>query len=265
MTERYWYPMGSPTARIPSRIRAETRAAMIALPHRFADPSLLELALTHASHTPNAEDNERLEFLGDAVLDLVVAEELYARHADLPEGDLTQLKARVVSRRTLAAAAQGLALGPAARVGGGLDRRSLSRAVLANLYEAVLGAVYLDAGLEAARAFTRETLREPLARALEPRAEDRPSAAPKQRLQELAQRRWGAPPRYELIESRGQAHARAFLVRAHAGDEAFPTAWGRTRKEAEGWAAFEALLLLEEPTPEAPAHEDLAPEERSDR
>lgn len=219
--------------------------AMIALPHRFADPGLLELALTHASCTTNGRDNERLEFLGDAVLDLVVAEELYARHADLPEGDLTHLKARVVSRRTLAAAAQRLGLGPAARVGGGLDRESLSRAVLANLYEAVLGAVYLDAGLEPARAFARETLRGPLGEALEPRAEDRPPAAPKQVLQELAQRLWNAPPRYELVESRGEAHARAFLVRAHAGAEAFPSAWGRTRKEAEGWAAFEALLVLE--------------------
>jgi len=211
------------------------------LPHEFCDPQLLELALTHAS-TGNAADNERLEFLGDAALDLVVAEELYRRHPDLAEGDLTELKASVVSRRTLAAAAQKLELEPRARVGRGLDRRALSRSVLANLYEAVLGAVYLDAGLGAAASFVMTTLADPLQRVHERREE----AVPKQVFQEYCQRRTGEPPRYEVVESRGKAHARAFLVRAIAGGESYPTAWGRTRKEAEHWAAQEALLTLAE-------------------
>lgn len=220
--------------------------SMINLPHRFADEDLLELALTHASFMARGEDNERMEFLGDAVLDLVVAEELYTRHRGLDEGELTRLKANVVSRRTLAEAAQQLDLGSHAKVGRGLDKTSLSRAVLANLFEAVLGAVYLDAGLESARRFARETLERPLNSALEESAEDRPQVSPKQRLQELSQGLWGCPPLYELVESRGEAHARAFLVRAQVGGETFPSAWGRTRKEAEGWAAFEALLILEQ-------------------
>ncbi len=211
------------------------------LPHRFADPALLELALTHSS-TGEVEDNERLEFLGDAALDLIAAEELYLHHTERAEGVLTELKAWMVSRRTLADAARALGLDSMALVGRGLEDRALSRAVLANLYEAVLGAVYLDGGLEATRHFVSVTLAE----ALERVREEQHDVHPKGVLQELAQREHGVPPEYKLVESRGRAHARAFLVRACIRDESFPGAWGRTRKEAEHWAAYEALLVIEE-------------------
>jgi ribonuclease-3 len=214
---------------------------LASIPHRFRDPALLALALTHSS-TGEERDNERLEFLGDAALDLVVAEELFLHHVDLPEGELTVLKAWVVSRRTLAEAARALGLEEEARLGGGLSRRTLSRAVLANLYEAVLGAIYLDDGLEAARAFIRATLAEPLALVRERRG----AANPKQLLQEYCQKRSGSPPQYEVLDDRGRAHARAFLVRARTSEATFPSAWGRTRKEAEHWAAYEALLVLDE-------------------
>ena len=190
-------------------------------PHSFRSPDLLDLALTHSS-CGASRDNERLEFLGDAALDLVVAEELFRFHRDLAEGDLTELKASVVSRKTLAEAATALELGSAARLGQGLRQRALPRSVLANLYEAVLGAVYLDGGLEAARAFAVATLSTPLG-AVRARARTAPSG---------------------VIESRGEAHAKAFLVAAEADDERFPSAWGRTLKEAESWAAHEALLVL---------------------
>jgi ribonuclease-3 len=216
---------------------------MSELPHDFADPALLELALTHSS-TVASLDNERLEFLGDAVLDLVVAEELYRHHEGLQEGDLTEQKAFVVSRKTLAEAAQRMGLDEIAKLGRGLARRALSRSVLANLYEAVLGAVYLDAGLERARTFTLETLREPLTEV----RERSHAPNPKQVFQELCQKRWGRPPSYSLLETRGLAHTRSFLVAAEAdeGAQQFPSAWGRTRKEAESWAAHEALLVLED-------------------
>jgi ribonuclease-3 len=209
------------------------------LPHSFRNPDLLELALTHSS-CGASRDNERLEFLGDAALDLVVAEELFRFHRDLAEGDLTELKASVVSRKTLAEAATALELGSAARLGQGLRQRALPRSVLANLYEAVLGAVYLDGGLEAARAFAVATLSAPLG-AVRARARE---ANPKQRFQQLCQSRFAALPSYVVIESRGEAHAKAFLVAAQADDERFPSAWGRTLKEAESWAAHEALLVL---------------------
>jgi ribonuclease-3 len=214
---------------------------MAELPHAFRDPGLLRLALTHAS-TGAEQDNERLEFLGDAVLDLIVAEELFRTHADLPEGDLTELKAWVVSRRVLSQAAQDLELARGARLGSGLLQRTLPPSVQANLYEAVLGAVYLDAGYEGARAFARATLAAPLARVRERRG----GQNFKQEFQQLVQERTGLPPAYELLAERGDPHAKAFLVVARAGERRFPSAWGRTRKEAERWAAFEALLVLAE-------------------
>ena len=210
------------------------------LPYDFADPAWLDLARTHASLGADL-DNERLEFLGDAALDLIVAEELYRHHPDLPEGDLTELKAWVVSRKALAEAARILRLDASARVGPGLAERALPRSVMSNLYEALLGAVYLDGGLEAARAFASATLRGPL---IQVRGRSR-GPNPKQRFQQLCQHRFGRLPAYPVLASRGEAHARAFLVAAEAGGQRFPSAWGRTRKEAESWAAHEALLGLE--------------------
>ncbi len=210
------------------------------LPYTFQDSALLELALTHAS-LGESQSNERLEFLGDAVLDLVVADELYRWHSSLPEGDLTEFKAWVVSRRVLADAARVLDLDSVARVGSGMKHRAMPRSVLANLYEAVLGAVYLDGGFEAARKFALETLERPLERV----RKSQPGSNPKQILQQHCQKLVGRPPTYRVLAQRGQAHARAFLVVAEVDERRFPSAWGRTRKEAERWAAHEALLELE--------------------
>lgn len=213
---------------------------MPSLPHSFRDPQLLALALTHSS-VHEARDNERLEFLGDAALDLIVAEELFRHHGDLPEGDLTELKAWVVSRKTLAEAAQEMKLGELLRLGPGLRERALPRSVLANVYEAVLGAVYLDAGLDATRTFVMKTLEKPLGE-VRNRSQGQ---NPKQRFQQVCQREHAALPVYVVIDDRGEAHARAFLVAAEAGNVRYPSAWGRTRKEAEMWAAYEALLVIE--------------------
>jgi ribonuclease-3 len=154
---------------------------------------------------------------------------------------MTELKAWVVSRKVLAAAGRELGLDQAARLGHGLDASALPDSVLANLYEACLGAVYIDAGIEAARAFVAATLAGPLENARAARLERNP----KQRLQELCQLRTGTPPTYVLLEERGDAHARAFLVAAEISGRRFPSAWGRTRREAEGAAAHEALAVLQ--------------------
>ncbi|MAB79591.1 MAG: ribonuclease III [Planctomycetes bacterium] len=214
---------------------------MATLPHEFADPNLMELALTHAS-TGAAEDNERLEFLGDAVLDLIVAEELYRQRPNHAEGAMTELKAWIVSRRVLADVTRDIGMDAIARIGLGMRNRVLPRSVLANIYEAYLGAVYLDGGLEAARRFARITLDKPLTRILT--AEGEPN--PKQTLQRHGQLATGEPPTYVVVRERGHAHAKAFLVAAEIGKRRFPSAWGRTLKEAERWAAHEALLVLEE-------------------
>ena len=191
-------------------------------PFNFQDESLRELALTHSS-TGLPRDNERLEFLGDTVLDLIVAEELYQRHPDLDEGQLTEFKADIVSRRTLADAAREASLADPVRFGAGLRGRALPRSVLAN----------------AAQAFVLATLAEPLAQAAVAQAPENP----KQELQQIAQRELGEPPAYRVIDEFGRAHARAFLVSAEVGGRCFPPAWGRTLKEAERWAAHEALLI----------------------
>ena len=211
------------------------------LPHEFQNESLLALALTHSS-THASENNERLEFLGDAVLDLIIAEELFEDDERFAEGPMTDMKSVIVSRRGLAEAAAALKLGERATIGHGMQQASLPRSVLANLYEAVLGAVYLDAGLEVARSFALETLRD----LLEQARRDRGSNNPKQALQIHVQRIHGTPPDYVLIEDRGSAHARAFLVAAEFDGERYAPAWGRTLKEAEQWAAHEALLVIKE-------------------
>jgi ribonuclease-3 len=215
---------------------------MSIVPYEFRDPALLELALTHSSFGHD-RDNERLEFLGDAALDLVVADELYRSEGlELPEGEMTERKSSVVSRKSLAEAAARLGLDRHVRLGPGLQERVLPRSVLANIYEAVLGAVYIDGGLEAVRAFARETLTEALARVREPSQ----GHNPKQELQQICQRELGSLPTYVLLEERGAAHARAFQVAVHVSGRRFPSAWGRTRKEAETWAAREALLVIED-------------------
>ena len=128
------------------------------------------------------------------------------------EQALTEMKAQVVSRQALAGAAHRMALADHARLGRGLDRRALSRSILANLYEAVVGAIYLDAGIEAARHFVRETLGPELNAARQRRGRPKP----KQRFQEVCQQRFGEPPSYELIQRRGDDNARAVLVAAAA-------------------------------------------------
>ncbi|QDU86219.1 Ribonuclease 3 [Planctomycetes bacterium Pla163] len=212
---------------------------MESLGHLFTDRALLDLALTHAS-VDGAEPNERLEFLGDAVLDLIVAEWLYVEHPEKREGDMTKAKGWIVSRKTLADAARDMGLWEAAKKGRGLEGTTPSRAVLANLYEAFLGAIYLDGGLEPAKKFALMTLSTYLVRGTRQADE----ASPKQALQEHVQARGEDPPRYELLEERSHLHVRAFRMAARVGGQTYPAAWGRTRKEAEGWAAHEALLVL---------------------
>jgi ribonuclease-3 len=209
------------------------------LQHEFRDPGLLELALTHAS-ADSERNNERLEFLGDTVLDLVAAEALFARLPDRSEGDLSAAKSWLVSRRTLAAAARELGLAEQARFGAGLERQGAPSSVHANLYEAVLGAIYLDAGLPAARAFALATL----AGSLERAASAGHVENHKQRLQEWAQADGGATPSYQLLAQRGEDHRRAFQMQVEVHGRRFAPAWGRTRREAERFAAREALLAL---------------------
>jgi ribonuclease-3 len=210
------------------------------LRYRFRDSGLLTRALTHASH--GAEHNERLEFLGDAVFGLAVAESLYHARPEAEEGTLTRLRARLVSSRALAAAARRLGLERFLRVGGGFPSPAAVEAPLADALEALVGAVFLDGGWDEARRLVHRLLGPELASA-DPGAEVRD---PKTRLQEWAQARRLAPPVYDVLAREGPPHAPRFVVRCSVGpDLPAQSGEGRSRREAEQRAAAACLQWLE--------------------
>ena len=212
------------------------------LGHAFADPQLLDDALTHRS--AQARHNERLEFLGDAVLGFLVAEALWRRFPQATEGELSRLRAQLVNREALAQVAQDLEIGQYLRLGTG-ELRSGGHAresILADAVEAVLAALYLDGGLEVVRRVVDRLLGERLA-ALSPETQRKDA---KTRLQEYLQARRLRLPTYEVIEATGEDHAQTFVVRCAV--EALgqsTTAAGPTRRKAEQFAAERLLETLD--------------------
>jgi ribonuclease-3 len=207
----------------------------------FQSQSLLKQAFTHASYRnehrrPHLEDNERLEFLGDAVLELVVSEYLYRTNTNLPEGELTRLRAAIVCEPSLVRFARRLRFDQYIRLGRG-EERSGGRnrpALLADVFEAFIGALYLDQGLDAVKAF--------MDRHFFPHLGDYAQALDyKTALQEWVQQHVGKELRYEIVEERGPAHAREFVVQVWIGSEVMGSGTGRSKKEAEQGAAREAL------------------------
>jgi ribonuclease-3 len=234
------------------------------LGHRFRHPELLELALTHRSHANERggdEHYERLEFLGDAVLGLVTAEWLYREHPDLPEGELSRLKAQLVSRGTLARHAAAVVLGEVLRLGVG-EERSGGRgkpSLLADSLEAVFGAVYLDAGLPAAAKVIHLML-EPMLEAGEGRSQLLDADA-KTRLQEISQARGGSLPEYRHIGATGPDHSRLFRVECWLDGRQAGAGEGSSKKLAEQRAAADALAhLAAERGPTAGASATIAPQ-----
>jgi len=219
------------------------------LGHRFRHHGLLELALTHRSHANERgrdEHYERLEYLGDAVLGLVTADWLYRKHPELPEGELSRLKAQLVSRGTLARHAAALALGEVLRLGIG-EERSGGRAktsLLADSLEAVFGAVYLDAGLSAAAKVIHLML-EPMLEVEEGRSQLLDADA-KTRLQEIAQARGGALPEYRHTGATGPDHSRLYRVECWLNAQLVGEGEGSSKKQAEQKAAASALGRLQE-------------------
>ncbi|MGE0708013.1 MAG: ribonuclease III [Planctomycetota bacterium] len=209
------------------------------LGYRFKDRGLLERALTHSSaKSPERRSNERLEFLGDAVLGLVVAHFLFSAFPDEDEGRLTRLRSAIVSTRALADFALALGLPPELRLGRGLDRERLSASVLADAVEALLGAAYLDGELEAVRG----PILWGLADAIEAALLD--SENFKSRLQELTQQEHKRPPTYVVLDERGPDHHKEFLVAAVLDERELGRGQGPSKKLAEQAAARAALELL---------------------
>src|SRR5262245_23319348 len=229
-------------ASLPSYAELEAR-----LGHKFRDAALCETAMTHTSWLneagrPERSDNERLEFLGDAVLDLVVSDLLMKRFPDKREGDLSRARAALVSETGLAQVAGAIDLGSYVMLGRG-EERTGGRArpsILANTLEALMGAVYVDAGFEVAAVVA--------ARLFEGRIVDVDAHARldyKSRLQERAQALWQTAPGYEVVAEEGPDHDKRFEVALSLAGKPYGRAVGRSKKEAEQGAAAAALEAIE--------------------
>lgn len=220
------------------------------LGYRFEQPQLLVAALTHKSYAVEAGDeqlhNERLEFLGDAVLDLVVAQNVYSAYAQAPEGELTRLRAEVVSATGLATLARQWHLGHYLRLGRG-ERRSGGRSkssLLANTLEAVVGALFLDGGYEQAL----QTVEPWLAPLIAQAAQDPTGGDYKTALQEELQARYGQRPHYQLLDASGPEHARTYTSSVLMDEHTLGTGSGPSKKNAEQAAARQALEHLRHAT-----------------
>ena len=213
-----------------------------ALGYTFTRPELLTQALTHRSY--GATNNERLEFLGDSVLNCTVARALYDAFPDLPEGSLSRLRANLVRQETLAEIAVEMRLGDSLRLGegelksGGFRRPS----ILADALESLFGAVFLEAGFDAAQRVVRG-LFDPLVAKIDPRASGKD---PKTQLQELLQSRRLPLPDYRLVDTRGEAHDQSFIVECVlAKPELSTRGVGKSRRAAEQEAARQACAALQ--------------------
>ncbi len=217
--------------------------------YTFKSPELLENALTHASIASHRlASNERLEFLGDAILGLVVCEELFHRYPTFLEGEMTRIKSVVVSRDTCARVATAMGLLDHLNLGKGIAEASQIPSSLAACgYEAVVGAMYLDGGLEPVKTFILDHMDEEIERV----ASGEHHRNYKSLLQQYAQRELGGTPHYEVLDEKGPDHAKAFEVAVSIKGRLFPSAWGPSKKSAEQRAAMEALRALGEMDDEA--------------
>jgi ribonuclease-3 len=208
--------------------------------HRFSDPELLRRALTHRSY--GSVHNERLEYLGDSVLNCVVALELYHKFPGLPEGELSRLRANLVNQQSLAASAQQFAIGARLRLGEGELKSGGARrpSILADAVEAVVGAAFLDGGFAAARNVVRALLGGAID-AIDPAVSGKD---PKTLLQEYLQGRKLALPQYAVVATRGEAHEQQFQVECVIPELGIRSLGeGATRRSAEQQAAQQAYEL----------------------
>ena len=226
----------------------------------FKQEPLLSQALTHRSfsRTPEqatAQHNERLEFLGDAVLGLVISESLWAIFPTYTEGQLSKLKAGLISRATLAKAARRLNLGQWLRLGRGEEVSSgrEKHSLLSNALEAIIGAIYLDSGLEPARTFIGLVLATELSD-----LHDKPELAVggdwKSRLQEWVHKHEGTSPQYRLVQATGPDHQKVFSIRVEISGQVRGEGEGHTKKEAEQRAAEQAFVQVSRQSSDARSH-----------
>lgn len=214
--------------------------------YHFHDEKLLRQALTHSSfanekHLKKHSDNERLEFLGDAVLEIISSEFLYKEYPDKPEGELTKLRASIVCEPTLALCTKDIALGEYLLLGKGEDQTGGRgrKSILSDALEAVIGAIYLDGGFANAKEFIHKYI-------LTDIEHKQLFYDSKTILQEMVQSQGEEPLVYELLGEKGPDHNKTFEVRALIGTEEIGRGTGRTKKAAEAMAAYKGILKLKE-------------------
>ncbi|MCR5144269.1 MAG: ribonuclease III [Lachnospiraceae bacterium] len=212
--------------------------------YEFKDENLLKQALTHSSYANEKRmkplsDNERLEFLGDAVLEMVSSEFLYLNYSSLPEGDLTKLRASMVCEPTLAFCAEEIKLGEFVFLGKGEDKTGgrKRKSVVSDAMEAVIGAIFLDGGIENAKKFILKYIMNDI-------EHKRMFFDSKTMLQEIAQGEFKDVVTYELVSEEGPAHAKEFTAEASIGDKVLGVGKGHSKKSAEQMAAYNALVKL---------------------
>lgn len=213
-----------------------------AIGYRFRDASLVEQALIHASTVDERlASNERLEFLGDSVLGLVVCEAIFRRFPNLLEGEMTKIKSSAVSRHACAVMARGLGIEHHLKLGKGMQSAGeLPSSLAAALLEAIIAAVYIDGGLEAARGVILPLV-EPL---IEQAADSGHQQNFKSLLQQHAQQSLSSTPSYRVLDEKGPDHAKCFKIAVEIGGRRFTPCWGQSKKRAEQAAAQHALREL---------------------
>jgi ribonuclease-3 len=224
--------------------------------YRFKDESLLLSALTHASGAAHRlASNERLEFLGDAVLGLTVCHWLYERYPEYSEGDLTKIKSAVVSRQSCGKIACQLGLDSCLIVGRGVTRnRSFPRSLVSDVFESVVAAIFLDGGPQV----IRDRLQAWLADEVQAAVEGQGASNFKSALQQHAQREMSSTPVYRLKRESGPDHRKTFLISAVIAEREFAAAWGSNKKDAEQRAAANAMAELNDEELPYPVDADAA-------
>jgi ribonuclease-3 len=210
--------------------------------YQFKNVAVLHAALTHASGANNRlTSNERMEFLGDAILGGVVCELLYHRFPEYLEGELTRIKSVVVSRRTCTKLSKQLGLQEFLILGKGMTTQAhVPPSVLADVFESLIAAMYLDGGIDVTRDFIHRLIGPEIERAVN----GYHGGNYKSVLQQLSQKQYGFTPVYQVLDEKGPDHSKCFKVAAQINRQTYPSAWGRNKKEAEQRAAFHALCQI---------------------
>ncbi len=217
-------------------------AAQAALSYQFKDAALLAKALVHASVAETRLDsNERMEFLGDAILGMVVSDRIFQLYPDMLEGEMTKLKSTVVSRQTCAIIAIEMGLDDALLLGKGMrSQAELPPSLAAAVFESIIAAIYIDGGYQDAEAFILQQVDPFIERASECGHQENFKSV----LQQFAQQQHAESPLYHILDETGPDHAKCFKVGVEVGGQQFESAWGQSKKQAEQLAALNALHEL---------------------